>query len=262
MGDHDDRDAELGVGCADGGEDVVGRAGVELAGGLVGEQDLRVVGQGHGQPDPLLLPAGQLGGPAVSALREPEQAQQVTHPAPDLLPRTTRQAHRDGYVLGGREIGQQVVARLLVEEPDRLAAEAQPLATPHGDEVVPRDPRGPGGGPVQPREHAQQGRLAAAGRTDDGDELTGGDGQVEPLQRHHLDTFGREDAHDVVALDERSAPLRLGLGRRHHWSPALRWRVRLSLVADRRSSATTALTSTDRPIAMAATVGQDGTSLG
>ena len=50
-------------------EDVMGRARVEVAGRLVGDEQGRVVGQRPGDRDPLLLSAGDLRGETVSEVR-------------------------------------------------------------------------------------------------------------------------------------------------------------------------------------------------
>src|SRR5690606_20565525 len=51
-------------------EDVVGRGGVEIAGGFVGEDHERLVDQGAGDGDPLPLPSGQLGRQVPAPVRE------------------------------------------------------------------------------------------------------------------------------------------------------------------------------------------------
>src|SRR5215831_9336447 len=61
VGDHDDGLAELTHAAAQQVQDLGTGAGVEVAGGLVGEDDFRPAGQGPRNGDPLLLPAGQLG---------------------------------------------------------------------------------------------------------------------------------------------------------------------------------------------------------
>ncbi|MES4906617.1 MULTISPECIES: hypothetical protein [unclassified Streptomyces] len=61
VGDHDQGLAG-GAQLVEEPEDVVGRGAVEVSGGLVGEDDQRLVDQGAGDGDPLPLPAGQLRG--------------------------------------------------------------------------------------------------------------------------------------------------------------------------------------------------------
>jgi hypothetical protein len=75
MGDHEDRDAEFGVGGLQGGEHVLGGRGVQLAGGLVGQQHLRLVRERGGDGGALLLTAGQAVRCPVGAMRDAEGVQ-------------------------------------------------------------------------------------------------------------------------------------------------------------------------------------------
>ena len=63
VGDHDDRLAHVVDGAAQERQHLRAGARVEVAGGLVGEDDLGPGHQGAGDGDPLLLAAGQLRGP-------------------------------------------------------------------------------------------------------------------------------------------------------------------------------------------------------
>ena len=60
--------AELAHGLAHEGEDLGAGAAVEVAGGLVGEDDLGLAGQGPGHGDPLLLAAGELARAVLQAV--------------------------------------------------------------------------------------------------------------------------------------------------------------------------------------------------
>ena len=94
--DDDDRGAQLAVDGPQALQDVVRRGGVELAGGLVGEQDLRGVGQGDGDGDALLLAAGHLPGPAVGAVADAEHLEQLGGPAVALLAADPGEREREG----------------------------------------------------------------------------------------------------------------------------------------------------------------------
>ncbi len=59
------------------GEDEVGGAFVEIAGGLVGEDQRGLVGEGAGDGDSLLLAAGELGGLVGQPFGEAERAEQA-----------------------------------------------------------------------------------------------------------------------------------------------------------------------------------------
>ena len=63
VGDHHDRLAELAHGLTHEVEDLGARAGVEVAGGLVGEDDLGPAGERPGDGDALLLATRELGRP-------------------------------------------------------------------------------------------------------------------------------------------------------------------------------------------------------
>jgi hypothetical protein len=70
--------------------DLLPGLGVELTGGLVGQQDLRAARQRPGDRDPLLLPAGQL---TRSLLRVLTQADDVQHEPDTFLPLLRGHAH-------------------------------------------------------------------------------------------------------------------------------------------------------------------------
>src|ERR1700677_4348606 len=63
VGDHHDRLAELGHRPPQEGQHLGGGVRVEVAGGLVGEDEVGLVDQGPGAGTALLLPARHLGGP-------------------------------------------------------------------------------------------------------------------------------------------------------------------------------------------------------
>ncbi len=70
VGDHDDGLAQVVDGLAHEVEDLAARRGVEVAGGLVGEDDVGPAGQGPGDGDPLLLTARQLAGLVLEAVAQ------------------------------------------------------------------------------------------------------------------------------------------------------------------------------------------------
>src|SRR5215472_3944069 len=106
VGDHDDRLAELAHAPAEQVQDLRTGARVEVAGGLVGEDDLRPAGQGPRDRDPLLLPAGQLRG----AVPQPRAEAHRVHDGaePGLVGGAARDVQREGDVVRRGEGGQQV----------------------------------------------------------------------------------------------------------------------------------------------------------
>ena len=75
------------------GEDDVGGGLVEIAGGLVGEDQSGPVGERAGDGDALLLAAGELARPVGQAFGEAERAEQgfgaLAWPRPRVAPRTS-----------------------------------------------------------------------------------------------------------------------------------------------------------------------------
>ena len=77
MRDDEDRTGEVGQVLAQGAADVEPGPGVERRERLVEEEERRVRGKGPGEGDPLRLPAGQLGGPALGQVGEVEPVDPV-----------------------------------------------------------------------------------------------------------------------------------------------------------------------------------------
>ncbi len=118
--------------------DLLAGLGVELAGGLVGEQDLRAARQRPGDRDPLLLPAGQLTWPLLRVLA---QADDVQHEPDALLPLLRVHAHdpqRHADVLRRRQDRDE--AERLEDERHRRPAQPHPLVFRHGRHIAVRHP--------------------------------------------------------------------------------------------------------------------------
>ena len=80
MGDHDDRLAELAHRGAHERQDLGAGAGVEVAGRLVGEDDLGTAGEGAGDGDALLLPARELRRSVLQAVLQPDGLDDLVEP--------------------------------------------------------------------------------------------------------------------------------------------------------------------------------------
>ena len=101
VGDHEDGLVELAAGGAEHGEDGVGVLGVEVAGGLVGEDDGGAGDEGAGDGDALLLAAGELVGAVVEAALDVEQVGEVVEEDWSVL---------EGLAEGGDVVGDLDVA--------------------------------------------------------------------------------------------------------------------------------------------------------
>src|SRR5215212_592238 len=103
-------------------ENVVGSARVEIARGLVGEEDAWRVRDGAGDRDALLLAARKLRGPVGEPVPEPEEGEKLCCPLARLLLNEAPDQLRQHHVLDRRELWKQVVE--LVDETDGGAPQA------------------------------------------------------------------------------------------------------------------------------------------
>ena len=175
-----DEDASEGVGAVqalDEGEDGLGGAGVEVAGGLVGEQDAGRGDEGAGKGDALLFASGELAGAVRGAIGKAYFGE----PGAGFGERggvgfaAGEQGH--GYVLEGGELRHEVVK--LPDVADVAVAEGGGLGGGDGGESPFAHPNLAGGGAVERCEEVEEGGFAGAGFADDGDHLAGSYGEGE-----------------------------------------------------------------------------------
>ena len=155
--------------------------GVQVPGGLVGEEDSRTVGEGSREGDPLLLPARQLGRVVVEAIPESHAIEQVPSPltvAGGPLP--AHQLQRHEHILECRQRRQQVEG--LEDKAYVSGAEAGSPVFGEREDVFAGQDHPTRGGFVESRQKAQQGRLSGARWADHGDEALGLDLQVDTFE--------------------------------------------------------------------------------
>src|SRR6476469_4229019 len=172
---------------------------VERAERLVHEEESRVERQGSRDRDPLLHPAGELPGVVALEASELDELEHLLDLGRTPFPAPAGKLERQGDVLGN---GAPVVENGVLED----------------DAVVTIDPRLTGGLAVYERrsrgrldqvaDDSQERRLAAARRSDQGDELALFDLQVDRLQRccgPELlgDLFDLDDAHQATCSGAR-----------------------------------------------------------
>ena len=172
---------------------------VEVAAGLVGEQQRRVVDEGAGDRDALLLAAGELVGVAVQLGREADQAQRLRHLGADLGAAGADHLQRVGDVVVDGAVGQQLE---VLEDGADVAPQLRDLLLRQGADVAAGDADRAVGGRLVADQRLDQGRLAAAGRADEEDELAAVDRQRDPVERH---VAARIDLGHVAQLDDRLA---------------------------------------------------------
>ncbi len=149
--------------------------GIEGRQRLVEQQQARRGGQRPRQRDALLLAAGQLRRILRPRIRQADQLQQLRHPGIDLGAAPAPVHQPVGDVVADGQVGKQRV-RL---EDDAVVARRRRRA---GD-VAPVLDHPAARLRLQPGDDPQQGRLAAAGRPDEADQLAALDREIDRLQR-------------------------------------------------------------------------------
>src|SRR5690606_31869368 len=159
--DEHERRAALAVELLEQLDDGLARAGVEVPGRLVGEQDLGLVDERARERDALLLPAGKLGRIMVEPIAEPDAAEQLRGASRDVPP-VAAQLERHLHVLTRGQRRDQL--ERLEHEADRRPAKPGALVLGERRQVGAGDLDRSASGRVEPGEEAEQGCLSAAGR--------------------------------------------------------------------------------------------------
>ncbi len=158
--------------------------GVEVRQRLVEQEHLRLAHDGAPHGHPLALAAGELFGAALQVGCQAEDFGGVPHPRVDLLARGLPVAQRERHVVVDRHMR---IQRIVLEHHRDVAVARGDLVDGAGidqDFAV--------GNVLQAGQHAQRGRLAAAGGPDQHDELAIADGEIDGV--NHLQR--------AVALDQ------------------------------------------------------------
>ena len=193
---------------------------VEGAERLVEEEDRRPVDQGPGEGDPLRLAAGDLGRLARLKAGQLDELEHLGHAALDLGALDALPAQPERDVLEDRQVREQGV---VLE--DRVHV---PLERRKPRHVLALELDQAAGRLLEPADHPERGRLAAAGRAEEAEELAVTDLEVDLVDRHLvaelLDDIDETDVdlrhrvlpqHGVASDRPRSA----GLGDRGNAEP-------------------------------------------
>ena len=210
MGDHDDG-VSLGVEVVEDLHDFAAGGGVEVAGGLVGEEDVGLADEGAGDGDALELAAGELLGVVSEPSAESEALGVVAgEPSPFGLGDAAVDEW-EGDVVDDVEVVEEVEG--LEDEADVFVAEEGESAVAAVGHALAVDFHDAAGGDVEESEQVHEGGLAGAGAADDHDEFAGMDVEVDAVERgdggvaHLVVAFESRDVDDGVA-----AVVRVGHG--------------------------------------------------
>ena len=160
---------------------------------LVQQQHLGMIGQRARQGDPLLLPAGELGGAPSAQPRHLDQGQHLLDDAADLLLGRAPHLQSEGDVLRHRHMGEQGIA--LEDGIDRPLIGRQMLDRAALEQDL------AGARLLEAGDQAQQRGLAAARGAQEGEELVLPDGDRDVVEGPHALLSGAEDLRNSAGFD-------------------------------------------------------------
>src|SRR5512145_2572368 len=182
VSDEHDGKAVLAVETLEQLHDLDARPAVEVARGLVGENDLGVVDERAGDGHPLLLASRELARRVVGAGTEADLIEQSRGLAMPLdrgeIVRAVEQGQLD--ILDGGGAGKEIEA--LEDEADLVVPQHRALVPVEARDVLATEEVSAGGGAIEQAEDVHQGRLARSRSPDDGDEGPLVDGQAHAAQ--------------------------------------------------------------------------------
>jgi hypothetical protein len=194
--DVDRRHAEVALDAGDLGAHLDAELGVEIRERLVHQERLWLADDRAAHRDALSLAARERARLLLQDLGEAERPRRPSHAALDLRLLDPAHLQRERHVVVGRHMG---IERIVLE--DHRDVPVLGWQRVHNRAADPDRPRGDH---LQPGDHPQRRRLAAAGRADEDHELPVGDREVEVGDR--LGAV-RVDLRQLVELDLGHAPL-------------------------------------------------------
>ncbi len=187
---------------ADEFQDFGSGVGIEIAGGLVGQEDRGIEGERAGDGYALTLAAGKLVGEVVEALSQLDELEQGAGALVDLLAFEPLEVERQGHIFEAGEARQEI--EKLEDEADFVAAEAGEVIVRKCCDRLAVDADLTGGGPVETADEVEEGRFAGAGGADDGDHLAPFDVEIDGIEGHYfafaVEMFGDAGEGDHLRL--------------------------------------------------------------
>ena len=171
MGDKDTGDADPADHLPQPGAQFQADLGVDRREGLVEQQDLRVRSQGPRKGDTLALSARELAGIPFFQSLASDQPEEFLHFLPDLLLRRLLHPKAESDILKNRHIAEKGVALKNKSDPPLTAGDII------DDFAVDQDLTGIR--MLQAGNHSQDGRLAAAGGAQQGNQFSSGDTDID-----------------------------------------------------------------------------------
>ena len=190
VGDHDDGRA-FSIQRGQHVHDVPAVLGIQVAGGLIGENHLWVGDDGPGHGDALLLPAGELPGPMPGAVIESDQFQDLAHTGAPAAFRHVEVQQRHLHVFSDAQLINEIEA--LEDETDIALAQVGKARFRIARHIFVHEVVVAAAGTVDHADNAEKRGLAAAGRPHHREKLPG--------FHRHGDIVERPGFYGVGAVD-------------------------------------------------------------
>src|SRR5262249_37173158 len=169
--DHDDGHAERLLKFAEEQEDLLAVNAVEIAGGLVGEEDRGAIDESAGQRAALLLAARKFAGAMTTTGAKFDAIERFGDAGLTLRVRDFGKAKREFDVFFQRHARKKI--KRLKDHAGRFTAVAGEGFGVEIRKIASLDVNGTGVGAIEAGKHAKEGRLAGAGGAEESEKLTG-----------------------------------------------------------------------------------------
>lgn len=179
--------------------DTVRGAVIEVAGGLIGEEDFGGSDEGSGEGNTLLFASGEFAGAVMAAGAEADFGEFCGCLLGSLRGRDAADEERHHDVFEGGEFGEQVVA--LPDEADFAIAEVAEGGVGELGDVLGSEEDAAGCGTVKAAEEVEESGFAGAGFADDRDSLALGDFELEVLEDDDFRLAGRVALGQIFGSD-------------------------------------------------------------
>jgi hypothetical protein len=176
---------------------------VEIAGRLIGENQLRRRAEGARQCHALLLAAGKLRRIMVQPVTEPDRLQFDPRAGEGIG--AAGEFQRNGDILERRHRRHQMKG--LEDDADIVAAKQRQRVFVHAGEIRIADTHGAARRAFQAGDDHDHGRLAGAGGADHAEAFAFVDGQIDAAQDLHRAGRARQRQMNIMQLDERGGPI-------------------------------------------------------
>ncbi len=206
-----DRQPQVADQSGEGGQNVLGRLGIERRGGLVQHEHPRLGGQHGADGHPLALARGQGGDRPIAQVGQPEQIEGVLYPATHHVGGQAELLHRPCQLVFDHVGDEAVVHPLGKVADDRGQVAWRGGGRGHAVDGDRPGQHAPGEAGDQPRNRSQQRALARTGRPDHQRQVALRNGQIDAVEHDRgLVVVGEGDVveadHGVTAGSSFAAP--------------------------------------------------------